>query len=120
MNETKGTYSVPEKNEILVIDNADSLESFANTEKEHVNQQIKLYNVYLYDSPTYDNMRSITIRGLSIGYVVYPGEDIDLSLYAGQHIDCTITVKDNQDNYGGQYATDVYWEVISIDAAYSK
>ena len=120
VNETKGTYSVPEKNEILVIDNADSLESFANTEKEHVNQQIKLYNVYLYDSPTYDNMRSITIQGLSIGYVVYPGEDIDLSLYAGQHIDCTITVKDNQDNYGGQYATDVYWEVISIDAAYSK
>ena len=42
----------------------------------------------------------------------------DFSAYEGKKVDCTITIKENTANYGGEYATEDYWELNSIDHVY--
>ena len=114
------TIQQEETNDYMNIVNITTLEeanAFNDDGNKKMGQKAKFYNVSIYYSH-YLEQYSILLPNASYGFMLVANNGIELSDYEGKNIDCTIVVKENTEKYGGEYAGDDYWELVSIDFVY--
>ncbi len=106
------------RSEKIIIDNKEDLMDFSNIKIHKYEESASVKKCEIFYDAIALNEYCIKFDDMNFGFMVISNGSTDLSVYEGKKVDCTITIKENTANYGGEYATEDYWELNSIDHVY--
>lgn len=114
-----GQYKVDSiQSERIIIDDKESLMDFADIKIHKFEESASVIKCEVFYDAIALHEYCIKYDDMSFGFMIISDGTVDLSAYVGKKVDCTITLKENTANYGGEYATEDYWEINSIDNVY--